>query len=224
MVCIRAYPRSRGATDYDRAGSVSIKGLSPLARGNPLRVGVGGRNHGPIPARAGQPTSQTAPDRRRWAYPRSREATTGARRWPVFVAGLSPLARGNHALPSRMGNRLRPIPARAGQPFRAIDGCRRRRAYPRSRGATLSLSAKIWAMRGLSPLARGNHRRRDDREPPSGPIPARAGQPSQTAGRAAWRRAYPRSRGATTRWNSSITARWGLSPLARGNPMRPVCV
>ena len=50
-------------------------GLSPLARGNQLRIQLVGALAGPIPARAGQPEMEHIEYTIAWAYPRSRGAT-----------------------------------------------------------------------------------------------------------------------------------------------------
>ena len=50
-----AYPRSRGATGVSGAFIPSIKGLSPLPRGNLSLSREGEAGAGPIPAPAGQP-------------------------------------------------------------------------------------------------------------------------------------------------------------------------
>ena len=76
--------------------------------------------------------------------------------------------------------------------------------------------------RGLSPLARGNRRKKPKRGPVLGPIPARAGQPEKAANVAFDHGAYPRSRGATVVFHARPLWWWGLSPLARGNPTRGV--
>ena len=52
-----------------------------------------------------------------------------------------------------------------------------------------------------------------------GPIPARAGQPRACLARVWFQGAYPRSRGATDKFNDWASRRLGLSPLARGNPI-----
>ena len=120
--------------------------------------------------------------------------------------GLSPLARGNPPPAGVPLERMGPIPARAG--------------HPRSRGATTPTSSTPRRPRGLSPLARGNHPGASPRAHSRGPIPARAGQPSTCRRSATTRRAYPRSRGATSFHVASDSAKPGLSPLARGNPPR----
>ena len=130
----------------------------------------------------------------------------------------SPLARGNRD-PSHIRHRvLGPIPARAGQPGRWLRGAACRWAYPRSRGATLIPRGKVYFDPGLSPLARGNPLRASRAGSPSGPIPARAGQPSSSHRPIKRCRAYPRSRGATSPAPLFRPLALGLSPLARGNP------
>ena len=117
----------------------SVKHLlqcSPLARGNRDPSHIRHRVLGPIPARAGQPRSNSPQTASRTAYPRSRGATGFTGREALQWKGLSPLARGNHSIkatpkapkglsplargnphPSRDGlGRVGPIPARAGQP------------------------------------------------------------------------------------------------------------
>ncbi len=212
-----AYPRSRGATPSSTARQSPRIGLSPLARGNPHNDRILDAGRGPIPARAGQPSFAIQIAGLRRAYPRSRGATSTLASSAVLDTGLSPLARGNRpdraAAPACAG----PIPARAGQPRLPRSSARRWRAYPRSRGATIWMRHRAARLRGLSPLARGNRRRSVSPQLVAGPIPARAGQPRTSAGSRDWQRAYPRSRGATKSWMLRWPATWGLSPLARGN-------
>ena len=72
-------------------------------------------------------------------------------------------------------------------------------------------------LRGLSPLARGNHSPLLRVAHIQGPIPARAGEPAYTE--ADWTAcgAYPRSRGGTGLAAFHAASPDGLSPLARGN-------
>ena len=177
----------------------AVGGLSPLARGNPEFPHRVATPLGPIPARAGQPGSGPACRAARRAYPRSRVATDAALLARALCKGLSPLARGNLfkglapvALPG-------PIPARAGQPWSGSCPSCWTWAYPRSRGATVMRRAVPVKLMGLSPLARGNLRNLHIAIDDPGPIPARAGQPFGCAAPALAFRAYPRSRGATSR-------------------------
>ena len=212
-----AYPRSRGATSSLPAPWALDGGLSPLARGNP-----GQRQHralfrGPIPARAGQPEWLFREYPWIRAYPRSRGATVPWQMCRAAWPGLSPLARGNRGSLARIEQPGGPIPARAGQPMWGRRARRALWAYPRSRGATVLHSQAVSPSKGLSPLARGNHWLPQFFSLPSGPIPARAGQPSRHLRGAGWHGAYPRSRGATNITRLELDYMKGLSPLARGN-------
>ena len=213
----RAYPRSRGATRYFLNVASCSPGLSPLARGNQAHGLPFFTLQGPIPARAGQPASRGRLRPVGTAYPRSRGATGGGEPRHHCGQGLSPLARGNRcplALPVVLPG---PIPARAGQPGFG-PACRAaRRAYPRSRGATKSMSKRTWRVSGLSPLARGNRVALLRLCAFVRPIPARAGQPDADALDRRWNGAYPRSRGATVQGLRLFWGHYGLSPLARGN-------
>ena len=111
--------------------------------------------------------------------------------------GLSPHVRGN----------LRPlgvfvgwkgsIPARAGEPVRRIAPYPARGVYPRTCGGTSYSSATPSTPTGLSPHVRGNLPLPDGRGLGHGSIPARAGEPEQSA--------------------PGTVRHQGLSPHVRGN-------
>ena len=113
-----------------------------------------------------------------------------------------------------------PIPARAGQPPAPKNWCFGVGAYPRSRGATEVGAFATDDDLGLSPLARGNRRRKHCHHARLGPIPARAGQPGAFRLLIPSIRAYPRSRGATHLEQRPRQGLKGLSPLARGNRLQ----
>ncbi len=71
----RAYPRSRGATNFPVSIALVDQGLSPLTRGNRRGARLMSGFLGPIPAHAGQPASASPARRTSGAYPRSRGAT-----------------------------------------------------------------------------------------------------------------------------------------------------
>ena len=195
----------------------SGRGLSPLARGNRTDARWGFASRGPIPARAGQPVLQAGVGLKSGAYPRSRGATGHGAQELRPDLGLSPLARGNRKHKSDSAKRGGPIPARAGQPKATQTRRCAGGAYPRSRGATCLWPWGCPCCRGLSPLARGNPRERQQACSGSGPIPARTGQPTGWPIQSKVTGAYPRSHGAT---KETAHPRWmamGLSPLARGN-------
>ena len=113
------------------------RGLSPPTRGNHLTLRRPKGKTGSIPAHAGEPASRQAKDALAKVYPRPRGGTPSRRALPVVDLGLSPPTRGN--LEDRSGRleKLRSIPAHAGEP----TALRARRGglgvYPRPRGGTL---------------------------------------------------------------------------------------
>ena len=197
VYCLWAYPRSRGGTLGGTTQEICKGGLSPLARGNRSATNLAKASNGPIPARAGEPRVRSPAVMHSWAYPRSRGGTVAPNPAKAFDMGLSPLARGNHELIGRVVVVRGPIPARAGEPRGNHRALERRWAYPRSRGGTEAKLADEPVIVGLSPLARGNQMDEIDALNITGPIPARAGEPSSAshARRSSW--AYPRSRGGT---------------------------
>ncbi len=217
---IRAYPRSHGATYLVSVGTLTTGGLSPLARGNPRpRPPQSGRT-GPIPARTGQPpwARLRAMDSR--AYPRSHGATLRSLVSYCWLAGLSPLARGNQTGAVLADFVAGPIPARTGQPRGLFKKPHVGRAYPRSHGATTLGETTSYGFAGLSPLARGNLEAAGVVLLAGGPIPARTGQPNRRGFGGFCSGAYPRSHGATLPPFFAVDFHQGLSPLARGNRRR----
>ena len=131
-----AYPRSRGGTDGKVSIDKTVRGLSPLARGNQVADGVTKLFDGPIPARAGEPCSHRLRPLSCWAYPRSRGGTTDQGFMVTGGEGLSPLARGNQFVCIGTHGVVGPIPARAGEPTLRKPCKNAFWAYPRSRGGT----------------------------------------------------------------------------------------
>ena len=175
---------------------------------------------GPIPARTGQPWTPFGTRRESGAYPRSHGATFSEIFGGVQYLGLSPLARGNLLGALGLQRTNGPIPARTGQPQPGSQCHRPPGAYPRSHGATVPWMAPPTVIVGLSPLARGNLSGWKFLQLRCGPIPARTGQPRNPPALQPPQRAYPRSHGATRASKFQKCGRWGLSPLARGNPTK----
>ena len=135
-------------------------------------------------------------------------------------AGLSPHARGNRALTESTAFTRRSIPACAGEPTWWTAASGDPVVYPRVRGGTWQLATAAPRGSGLSPRARGNHRRSEASRAFGRSIPACAGEP--TPGRTPRRvqKVYPRVRGGTAKGASALRSRSGLSPRARGNRER----
>jgi len=200
-----------------QGGRYRPEGLSPLARGNHHGWVLVLQPHGPIPARAGEPSPEQQRVPLAGAYPRSRGGTEGAAWMDTQPEGLSPLARGNRVESCHVVVGVGPIPARAGEPRTTSATRPHFGAYPRSRGGTYGAINAAAFDKGLSPLARGNPPWQRSLFPVTGPIPARAGEPSTASGGSCLCTAYPRSRGGTVPVKRLTRSNGGLSPLARGN-------
>ncbi len=212
-----AYPRGRGGTEAHLPRVRHVGGLSPRARGNPKGERAAAPRPRPIPAGAGEPREGAPSCRYRRAYPRGRGGTYPMTDFGLGERGLSPRARGNqrHCLPKlKTGG---PIPAGAGEPCRAARPCGPAGAYPRGRGGTRFPAPRPPRVDGLSPRARGNPDEHERRRARCGPIPAGAGEPTQSISSATPITAYPRGRGGTEAVGERREAEQGLSPRARGN-------
>ena len=193
----KAYPRAGGGTQRPDWIARLGEGLSPRGRGNPEYRGPRAPARGPIPARAGEPGSFRAGCHRFKAYPRA----GGGTQRPDWIArlgeGLSPRGRGNH---------LRAKGCLAGGGL-----------SPRGRGNHLRAKGCL-AGGGLSPRGRGNRADAGKPRTPSGPIPARAGEPLLADRVFRAFKAYPRAGGGTPAHDLHGRGGPGLSPRGRGNP------
>ena len=70
-----AYPRIRGGTHRAQGYIERAEGQSPHTRGNLIRVRIGARDRGPIPAYAGEPSLKSSRSTENRAYPRIRGGT-----------------------------------------------------------------------------------------------------------------------------------------------------
>ena len=212
------YPRLRGGTRCRSGAGSCVWGLSPLARGH-REAGIPFHQiDGSIPACAGAPRSFILCEKRLQVYPRLRGGTEGIDERNVGMLGLSPLARGHLRTGAGRNRGVGSIPACAGAPSFLIGLLRFQRVYPRLRGGTIGEYCEAAAAEGLSPLARGHHRRMDVRKRGRRSIPACAGAPARFLWRSRTARVYPRLRGGTARRLVAPHPTGGLSPLARGHP------
>ena len=157
---------------------IAFVGLSPLARGNLCGLPLLQHLPGTIPARAGEPHPARLDDFQNRDYPRSRGGTLSVVSCRLLMLGLSPLARGNRQAGDFHEFNPGTIPARAGEPKVTQERAAYQGDYPRSRGGTSPAGARTLSVRGLSPLARGNHWQARGGVDGGGTIPARAGEPS----------------------------------------------
>ncbi len=212
-----AYPRPRGGASRRIGVPASSYGLSPPARGSPLLKVLDHVRDGPIPARAGEPSSWTPLSEWVRAYPRPRGGAESRPAEEHDPAGLSPPARGSPDRRPTRPRRLGPIPARAGEPRFASWSSRSDRAYPRPRGGAAPVSTGTAGLNGLSPPARGSRPRAVLNYIHVRPIPARAGEPSGPEPSPCTWEAYPRPRGGACHVSGLATCLGGLSPPARGS-------
>ena len=214
---LRVYPRERGGTadvSMDWEGS---RGLSPRTRGN-LGRGVGGRvGVGSIPANAGEPSWRAAFRGRTRVYPRERGGTALPCARTHSITGLSPRTRGNPGGDFAGLDLSGSIPANAGEPARARRPTWPRAVYPRERGGTGNLFDDNPNTGGLSPRTRGNRCAFAVALPPTGSIPANAGEPKSNCAPSPPCAVYPRERGGTLSDTVPPPGDSGLSPRTRGN-------
>ena len=91
----RDYPRVCGGTGPRSRGPTTIKGLSPRVRGNPIEAGLDRRQHGTIPACAGEPPVGLIVEMLEKDYPRVCGGTFVVNSHRNPLRGLSPRVRGN---------------------------------------------------------------------------------------------------------------------------------
>ena len=195
-------------------------GLSPLARGTPpLRSSTRSISRF-IPAGAGNSRSILLALFRLAVYPRWRGELCIKTSVKNFAVGLSPLARGTRTrdAPRFVGTRF--IPAGAGNSHHDARATRQGSVYPRWRGELYINEVNLWKLYGLSPLARGTLFMRGSKSPRRRFIPAGAGNSGESGCVHQWSSVYPRWRGELRNWSSVNRRRIGLSPLARGTPVR----
>ena len=196
----------------------SARGLSPRGRGNQHKMAPLPLQVGSIPAWAGQPLSTQWHGSPVRVYPRVGGATTASYGSLTSGDGLSPRGRGNRGAPVGAVDRLRSIPAWAGQPARWRCGGALLRVYPRVGGATAGRREPRADQRGLSPRGRGNHGEKGASMVIFRSIPAWAGQPASIGAVLAAGKVYPRVGGATPISSIMPAHSLGLSPRGRGNP------
>ena len=213
----RVYPRVCGGTHMRLNAKMTIEGLSPRVRGNPLPRLRLTDLVGSIPACAGEPPFDNVNDNHFRVYPRVCGGTHPIIGENGYKLGLSPRVRGNRA--EEVGTKVErgSIPACAGEPRSPPSRSPRTRVYPRVCGGTAWRRCGSGSSGGLSPRVRGNPRLSQARRLVRGSIPACAGEPPCRIPQLALAGVYPRVCGGTRmywRVHSQIT---GLSPRVRGN-------
>ena len=135
---------------------MSILGLSPRVRGNPLASHLRERASGSIPACAGEPIHLCGECTVSRVYPRVCGGTRDVLQARQLLDGLSPRVRGNPTMACGRSSATRSIPACAGEPQNKTSKKLVEKVYPRVCGGTrfgMDFVRDIW---GLSPRVRGN--------------------------------------------------------------------
>ncbi len=192
----RVYPRVCGGTSATMPSIFSFDGLSPRVRGNLFELLSGLLAYRSIPACAGEPRACRTSSSRKAVYPRVCGGTRSARAGLFRRRGLSPRVRGNRYRHKRRLDRLRSIPACAGEPDNPTDFDAIRKVYPRVCGGTCCPPAAPCSRRG---------------------IPACAGEPTRPSRPGSALSVYPRVCGGTVVIPKSAVDVKGLSPRVRGN-------
>ena len=232
----RGFPRTRGDGPGTLGWLDEGAQLSPHARGWTV-LGCDGRpvRHA-FPARAGMDPARAIGLLAGHGFPRTRGDGPRYRSIASLLAPLSPHARGWTVQRRHGGERHHAFPARAGMDPARAAGSGSGARFPRTRGdgprrgpawrngAKLSPHARGWTRRAASqgpewrasPHARGWTRCSPSAGDRAYAFPARAGMDPVARGSGRNATSFPRTRGDGPSQRSPATARWPLSPHARG--------
>ncbi|ESD48281.1 hypothetical protein SM09_02912 [Escherichia coli] len=210
------YPRWRGELGAVFTVHCANLGLSPLARGTHILIGIHELRPRFIPAGAGNSFSSSSIAVVLTVYPRWRGELLIRSSYSAPLAGLSPLARGTqHGRPYEIPV-ARFIPAGAGNSHPSRNNAFIFPVYPRWRGELLFYSARTGTVAGLSPLARGTLISLAIINRLTRFIPAGAGNSRVCSAPCSTNSVYPRWRGELKVAGTPRAVNVGLSPLARG--------
>ena len=187
-------------------------------RGSPGGAGASSGVRGSIPACAGEPRGRGTDTGRAGVDPRVCGGAPDAGGGAAENPGRSPRVRGS---PERGGGcvpGVGSIPACAGEPSTAAKCRPHTQVDPRVCGG-----ASIWGQLtrphwGRSPRVRGSHHRCRCRAPPSGSIPACAGEPKKVTQKPLIFQVDPRVCGGADRYKMNPACEPGRSPRVRGSP------
>ena len=169
-----------------------------------------------IPAHAGKTDLVKSYNLDNSAHPRSRGENRVAVYEVTQTGGSSPLTRGKPLIPTVMQLSSGLIPAHAGKTAGIVFAWGFAAAHPRSRGENTSC-IRVWGcIHGSSPLTRGKHGRRTERDGDWRLIPAHAGKTCCRVLSVSQGVAHPRSRGENLGIHAYDAQGKGSSPLTRG--------
>ena len=214
--CWWAHPRSRGENRITPLASRKYHGSSPLTRGKLHVFPEHLRTGRLIPAHAGKTRSAGPRRGSSRAHPRSRGENIRVMSSTRGAWGSSPLTRGKHRLGQSVDRVPGLIPAHAGKTWKPTRRRQSDSAHPRSRGENVETKDRGRLGDGSSPLTRGKHFLRGNRNGGERLIPAHAGKTRRPTPYRTAPEAHPRSRGENVEPLDRVAVHEGSSPLTRG--------
>ena len=196
----------------------SATGSSPLTRGKHGERSDVGPRRGLIPTHAGKTCHTRMRQYLAWAHPHSRGENWDDRPSGGGELGSSPLTRGKLETEQMKTASDGLIPTHAGKTTTPGEKPALSRPHPHSRGENARPCPWWGSGRGSSPLTRGKHGHRLQRQNPRGLIPTHAGKTPRPAARPYRVRAHPHSRGENACASALTFDTPGSSPLTRGKP------
>ena len=154
-------------------------------------------------------------------HPRACGANSDGHRGEWGPDGSSPRVRGKPVPSVVSTERIRIIPARAGQTMRGAGQRLHPSDHPRACGANPFSGLAVALIAGSSPRVRGKQERAGLAGVLVRIIPARAGQTEKTNRPAAQSPDHPRACGANLPFHARQRLHAGSSPRVRGKPARP---
>ncbi len=188
----RVYPRVCGGANMAPRRGRYRRGLSPRVRGSRVPTIRPRSCRGSIPACAGEPFVRVAPAIRPPVYPRVCGGASRAGTEALGSQGLSPRVRGSRGMTKQIIDKIRSIPACAGEPW--CPPCRFAyvKVYPRVCGGAEQRGCPPTYSTGLSPRVRGSPTTSSSASARTRSIPACAGEPVVPCPPARLDRVYPR--------------------------------
>ena len=214
------HPRACGANLFDSSSSTHAVGSSPRMRGK-RRFSRSTRRDGRIiPAHAGQTRRDISTSGRSPDHPRACGANGKISSKTMVRTGSSPRMRGKLRVERGRDDKIRIIPAHAGQTHGRRYMADRTPDHPRACGANSTKYNARHMPTGSSPRMRGKPLRFLVFDPCGRIIPAHAGQTRARSRRPYPPTDHPRACGANPNTVIPVTATAGSSPRMRGKLQR----
>ena len=212
----RVDPRVCGGGGSPRPDGGPCLGRSPRVRGRLPIYELQSAANRSIPACAGEACCMTSRSVMSKVDPRVCGGGTSGSNRKKSEAGRSPRVRGRHDDMAAENDRLRSIPACAGEARRRLRSTRSRKVDPRVCGGGVRLDIAGHIQQGRSPRVRGRRRLGEENKLRGGSIPACAGEADKWKHNAPARQVDPRVCGGGYVPAASAVAGKGRSPRVRG--------